>query len=99
MVILNSENNFRYYSSAEYLLVMSFTTEVKQLNTEMKSGQCAVKNQVLPKQKSGLCPGSWEGTSTRGVPPFGHTGRRVVLGHTLNTWQHIITRKSHNVLS
>ena len=31
---------------------------------------------------------------------LGHTGRRrVVLGHTLNTLQHIITKKSHNVLS
>ena len=29
-----------------------------------------------------------------------HTGRRVVLGHTLNTLQHVITKKkSHNVLS
>ena len=29
-----------------------------------------------------------------------HTGRtRVVLGHTLNTLQHIITKTSHNVLS
>ena len=28
-----------------------------------------------------------------------HTGRRVVLGHTLSTWQHIITKKSHNVLN
>ena len=31
---------------------------------------------------------------------LGHTGRRrVVLGHTLNPWQHVITNKSHNVLS
>ena len=30
----------------------------------------------------------------------GHTGRRrVVLGHTLNTLRHIITKKSHIVLS
>ena len=28
-----------------------------------------------------------------------HSGRRVVLGHTLNTLQHVITSKSHNVLS
>ena len=28
-----------------------------------------------------------------------HTGKRVVLGHTLNTLWHIITKKSHNVLS
>ena len=30
---------------------------------------------------------------------LGHTGRRVALGHTLNRLQHIITKKSHNVLS
>ena len=31
---------------------------------------------------------------------LGHTGRRrVVLGHTLNTLQHIIIKISHNVLS
>ena len=31
---------------------------------------------------------------------LGHTGRQsVVLGHTLNTLQHIITKESHNVLS
>ena len=30
---------------------------------------------------------------------LGHTGRRVVLGHTLNTLQHIITKKSYHVLS
>ena len=30
---------------------------------------------------------------------LGHTGIRVVLGHTLNTLQHIITKTSHNVLS
>ena len=31
---------------------------------------------------------------------LGHTGRRVVLGHPLNTLQHVITKKkSHNVLS
>ena len=31
---------------------------------------------------------------------LGHTGRRkVVLGHTLNTLQHVITKKSHAVLS
>ena len=30
---------------------------------------------------------------------LGHTGRRVVLGHTLNTLQCVITRKSHNILS
>ena len=31
---------------------------------------------------------------------LGHTGRRVVLGHTLNTLSHKITKqKSHNVLS
>ena len=30
---------------------------------------------------------------------LGHTGRNVILGHTLNTLQHIITKKSHNVLS
>ena len=31
---------------------------------------------------------------------LGHTGRRVVLGHTLNTSQYVIThKKSHNVLS
>ena len=30
---------------------------------------------------------------------LGHTGRRrVVLGHTLDTLQHVITKKSHNVL-
>ena len=30
----------------------------------------------------------------------GHTGRRkFVLGHTLNTLQHVITKNSHNVLS
>ena len=29
---------------------------------------------------------------------LGHTGRRVVLGHTLNTLRHIITKKSHHVL-
>ena len=28
-----------------------------------------------------------------------HTGKRVVLGHTLNALQHVITEKSHNVLS
>ena len=31
---------------------------------------------------------------------LGHTGRRrVVSGHTLNTLQHVITQKTHNVLS
>ena len=31
---------------------------------------------------------------------LGHTGkRRVVLGHILNTLCHVITKKSHNVLS
>ena len=31
---------------------------------------------------------------------LGHTGRRrVVWGHTLNTLRHVITKKSHNVLS
>ena len=31
---------------------------------------------------------------------LGHTGRRsVVVGHTLNILQHVITKKSHNVLS
>ena len=31
---------------------------------------------------------------------LGHTGRRrVVLDHTLNTLQHVITKKPHNVLS
>ena len=31
---------------------------------------------------------------------LGHTGRRrAVLGHTLNTLGHVITKKSHNVLS
>ena len=31
---------------------------------------------------------------------LGHTGRRVVLGHTLNTLWHVITHKeSHNVLN
>ena len=31
---------------------------------------------------------------------LGHTGtRRVVLGHVLNTLRHIITKKSHKVLS
>ena len=29
---------------------------------------------------------------------LGHTGRRVVLGHTVNTLGHIITRNAHNVL-
>ena len=28
-----------------------------------------------------------------------HNGRRVVLGHTLYTLQHVITKKSHNILS
>ena len=28
-----------------------------------------------------------------------HTGRRVVLGHTLNTLWHLITKTSHNILS
>ena len=41
--------------------------------------------------------------STTGVSnlleSLGHTGRRVVLGHTLNTMQHIIPPKSHIVLS
>ena len=30
---------------------------------------------------------------------LGHTGRRVVLGHTLNTLGHVITKNSHNVLN
>ena len=30
---------------------------------------------------------------------LGHTGRRVVLGHTLNTLRHVITKESCNVLS
>ena len=30
---------------------------------------------------------------------LGHTGRRIVLGHTLNTLRQVITKKSHNVLS
>ena len=30
---------------------------------------------------------------------LGHTGRRVVVGHILNTLQHVISEKSHNVLS
>ena len=31
---------------------------------------------------------------------LGYTGRRaLVLGHTLNTWQHVITKNPHNVLS
>ena len=30
---------------------------------------------------------------------LGHTGRTIVLGHTLNTLWHIIKRKSHNLLS
>ena len=29
---------------------------------------------------------------------LGHTGRRVVLGHTLNTLPYVITKQSHNVL-
>ena len=33
------------------------------------------------------------------LPSLGHTGRRVVLGHTLNILWHVITKKSHNVLS
>ena len=40
----------------------------------------------------------------RGVQPFGvnlgHAGsKRIVLGHTLNTLQHVITKTPHNVLS
>ena len=39
----------------------------------------------------------------QGCPTFlaslGHTRRRVVLGHTVNTLRHVITKKSHNVLS
>ena len=30
---------------------------------------------------------------------LGHSWRRVVLGHTLNTLRHVITKQSHNVLS
>ena len=30
---------------------------------------------------------------------LGHTGRRGVLGHTLNTLWHVITKTSHNILS
>ena len=29
---------------------------------------------------------------------LGHTGRRVVLGHTLNTLWHVITKTSHHIL-
>ena len=38
----------------------------------------------------------------QGVQPFAslcHIGRRVVLGHTLNTLRHVITKTSHNLLS
>ena len=41
--------------------------------------------------------GLWLGG--RHLQPFGHTGRRVVLSHTLSTLQHVITKISHNVLS
>ena len=39
-------------------------------------------------------------SSVQTLVSLGHTGRRVVLGHTLNTLWHVITKKkSHNVLS
>ena len=40
--------------------------------------------------------------STRGSDPWvslGHAGRRVVSGHMLNTLRHVMTKKSHCVLS
>lgn len=55
MVISNSENNFGYYSFTliRAFLIMSFTKEAKQPNIKK---DCVVKNLVLPKEKSGLCP-------------------------------------------
>lgn len=50
MVISNSENNFGHYSFFDYeLYKRSQTTQYKKI-------QCVVKNLVLPKEKSGLCP-------------------------------------------
>ena len=61
--------------------------------------------QNIPRDLGALCKallshdaGNYKGFTHRGVQPFGR--RKVVLGHTLNTLQHIITKKkSHNVLS
>ena len=48
----------------------------------------------------GQRPGKLYGRGVQTLASLGHTGRRrVVLGHTLNTLQHIITKKSHNILS
>ena len=52
-------------------------------------------------------PQKWRPVCTGNVPggphlwlALGHTGRKgVVLGHMLNTSQHVITKKSHNVVS
>ena len=35
----------------------------------------------------------WPSGVSNILVPLGHTGRRVILGHTLNTLQHIITKK------
>lgn len=48
---------------SEYLWVISFSKEAKQLNIKINTGQCPVKNLVLPKEKSGFCPQFWKVTS------------------------------------
>ena len=37
--------------------------------------------------------------SVNPLASLGHPGGRVILGYTLNTLRHVITKKSHNVLS
>lgn len=68
MVISNSENNFGYYSFTLIKSFFDYELYKRSQTTQYKKRQCVVKNLVLPKEKSGLCPQFLESnTYTRGT--------------------------------
>ena len=63
------------------------------------SARCWCLLMAHEEQPSGFCALFLWNWGAHLLASLGHTGRRVVLGHVLNTLWQVITTKSHHVLS